>query len=60
MNGLVEIEALSLAYRHDEGWLDAVAEVSFTLAPGEIFGIVGESGCGKSSLALQLLGYPSS
>ena len=57
MNGLVEIEALSLAYRHDEGWLDAVAEVSFTLAPGEIFGIVGESGCGKSSLALQLLGY---
>ena len=57
MNGQVEIEALSLAYRHDEGWLDAVAEVSFTLAPGEIFGIVGESGCGKSSLALQLLGY---
>ena len=57
MNGLIEIEGLSLAYGHDRGWLDAVVDVSFTLAPGEIFGIVGESGCGKSSLALQLLGY---
>ena len=57
MNALVEIEGLTLAYRHDDGWLDAVSEVSFTLAAGEIFGIVGESGCGKSSLALELLGY---
>ena len=57
MNAVVEIDGLSLAYRHDEGWLDAVAEVSFTLGAGEIFGIVGESGCGKSSLALELLGY---
>ena len=31
--------------------------VSLEVAEGEVFGLVGESGCGKSSLALTLLGY---
>ena len=35
---------------------NAVADVSFELRPGETLGIVGESGCGKSSLARGLLG----
>lgn len=34
----------------------AVADVSFTVAPGEVLGIVGESGCGKSLTSLAILG----
>ena len=34
-----------------------VAPVSFAIAPGEILGLVGESGCGKTTLALALLGF---
>jgi peptide/nickel transport system ATP-binding protein len=33
----------------------AVEDVSFTIAPGEAFGLVGESGCGKSTVARALL-----
>jgi peptide/nickel transport system ATP-binding protein len=34
-----------------------VDPVSFVIAPGEILGLVGESGCGKTTLALALLGF---
>ena len=36
-------------------WLKAVDDVSLTVRPGETIGVVGESGCGKSSLARSLL-----
>ena len=35
----------------------AVDDVTFTLMKGETLGLVGESGCGKSTVALLLLGY---
>ncbi|MEW2515401.1 ABC transporter ATP-binding protein [Streptomyces sp. NPDC046870] len=47
--GLV-VEELSTAYGPDQ----VLHDVSFTVAPGEIFGLVGESGCGKSTLAYAL------
>jgi len=51
------VRGLSVAYRRGEGWSRVVDDVSFAIAPGEVFGLVGESGCGKSTIALQLLGY---
>ncbi len=57
MTSLLEIENLSVSYRQDEAWLDAVRQVAFSIDRGEVFGLVGESGCGKSTLAYQLLGY---
>jgi peptide/nickel transport system ATP-binding protein len=41
------------------GTVSAVADVSFELQPGQTFGLVGESGCGKTSIARLLVGLES-
>lgn len=41
---------------HRQQWITAVNDVSFSVEQGETIGIVGESGCGKSSLAKTLVG----
>ena len=51
----LEVRNLTMHYRTRKGPVRAVDGVSFTLAPGKALGIVGESGCGKSSLGLTLL-----
>ncbi|MCS6877105.1 MAG: ABC transporter ATP-binding protein [Geminicoccaceae bacterium] len=38
------------------GWCRVVDDVSFVLYPGEVLGLVGESGCGKTMTALSILG----
>ncbi len=38
------------------GWLSAVADVSFTIRQGETFGLVGESGCGKTTMGRLVVG----
>jgi peptide/nickel transport system ATP-binding protein len=54
---LLEVRNLTVAYRQGGGWARAVDQVSFSVLAGEVFGLVGESGCGKSTVSLQLLGY---
>jgi peptide/nickel transport system ATP-binding protein len=53
---LLQVEDLAISFRTDFGVLRAVREVSFSVAAGQIFGLVGESGCGKSTVAYALLG----
>jgi peptide/nickel transport system ATP-binding protein len=50
----LEVDGLRVAIRSGE---PIVEDVSLAVAPGEILGIVGESGCGKTTTALALLGY---
>jgi oligopeptide/dipeptide ABC transporter ATP-binding protein len=56
MNELLKITDLSVEYRRNGRKIRAVAGVDLTLAPGEILGLVGESGCGKSSLGKAIVG----
>jgi len=48
---LLRLENLSIDYKVKDGYLSAVHDVSFSIDRGEIFAIVGESGCGKSTIA---------
>jgi peptide/nickel transport system ATP-binding protein len=54
---VLEVSGLSVSYRHGTGWRQVVEDVSFSVQRGEVLGLVGESGCGKSTVALQLLGF---
>jgi len=53
---LLEAEDLTIQYETTEGPLTAVSDVSFTVDDGEYFGLVGESGCGKSTIVDALIG----
>ena len=52
---LLEVKNLSMHYDTLDGNVDAVKDVSFSVKNGESFGLVGESGCGKTSVAMTLL-----
>ncbi|GAA4927141.1 ABC transporter ATP-binding protein [Streptomonospora halophila] len=51
----LEVDGLSVSYRAGGGEIPAVRGVSFDLEPGSKLGVAGESGCGKSTVALALL-----
>src|SRR2546425_1705831 len=48
---VLQVEGLSVDYEVGAGTFHAVQDVSFELHPGRVLGIVGETGCGKSTLA---------
>src|SRR3970040_1757676 len=52
---LLSVRDLVVSFRTERGTVRALFGVSFSLAPGETLGLVGESGCGKTVTALSLL-----
>jgi peptide/nickel transport system ATP-binding protein len=55
MTGVLRVANLCVSYDHPRGAVRAVEDVSFSLRAGERFGLAGESGSGKSTIALALL-----
>lgn len=54
-NILLDIKNLSIDYAVQKGRLSAVDALDFKIRKGEIFALVGESGCGKSTVALSVM-----
>lgn len=52
---LLEVKNLRTEFKRDKTWVTAVNNVSFSIQPGEILGLVGESGCGKSVTSLSIM-----
>jgi oligopeptide/dipeptide ABC transporter ATP-binding protein len=52
---MLEVKHLEIKYHTRQGILTAVRDVNFEIKEGEILGIVGESGCGKSTVAASIL-----
>ena len=58
MGAAVEVAGLSLTGRDDSGRsAEIVKDVSFSIGKGEVLALIGESGSGKTTIALALMGY---
>lgn len=55
MKERLKVEHLSVSFFTDEGEVQAVRDVSFSLSAGEVLAVVGESGCGKSVLCKSIM-----
>ena len=55
MAPLLSVEGLQTHFETDQGMLRAVDGVSFSIERGEVLGLVGESGCGKSVTSLSIM-----
>jgi peptide/nickel transport system ATP-binding protein len=52
---VLDVRELRVEYMSPQGPVVAADNVSFHIQPGEVYGLAGESGCGKSTVALALL-----
>jgi len=59
MDNILEVKDLELHYFTQKGVVKAVDRLSFHLKKGETLGVVGESGCGKTTMATALLKMPT-
>ncbi|MCR4402799.1 MAG: ABC transporter ATP-binding protein [Firmicutes bacterium] len=55
MDALLELDDFTMHYRTKAGWVKAVDGVTLSLARGQALGLVGESGCGKTSIAMSVM-----
>jgi peptide/nickel transport system ATP-binding protein len=53
---LLEVRDLHLVYEADQGRVQVLDRVNLTIGRGQVVGLVGESGCGKTTLARAILG----
>ncbi|MGP4052365.1 dipeptide/oligopeptide/nickel ABC transporter permease/ATP-binding protein [Streptomyces sp. 2A115] len=53
---VLSVENLAIGFDARHGGVDIVDGISFDVQPGEVLGLVGESGCGKSLTALAVMG----
>ncbi|WP_246127977.1 dipeptide/oligopeptide/nickel ABC transporter permease/ATP-binding protein [Amycolatopsis rhizosphaerae] len=53
---VLEVDRLAISFPGRHNGVDVVDDVSFTVRAGEVLGLIGESGCGKSLTALSVLG----
>src|SRR5262245_7393477 len=56
MAELLAVRDLEVSYATERGPARVLDRISLTIAPGEVVGLVGESGCGKTTLARAVLG----
>ena len=52
---LIEVKDLCIEFKGSGGTVKAVDNVSFDIKKGEVFALVGESGCGKSTTAMGIM-----
>jgi oligopeptide transport system ATP-binding protein len=52
---LLRVEHLKQYFKTDDGYIKAVDDVSFSIKKGEVFGLVGESGCGKTTTGRSII-----
>ncbi|HEY3075279.1 MAG TPA: ATP-binding cassette domain-containing protein, partial [Burkholderiales bacterium] len=53
---ILQVEHLKVEFPTRRGTLTALDDISFSIAPGEVLGVVGESGAGKSITGLAIIG----
>ena len=55
MSPILQLRGVSVSYRGGDGLIPAVSDVDLSLSAGETLGLAGESGCGKTTLAMSVL-----